>query len=1070
MAIYRVSSTGSDLASGSLSAPWQTLGKLATMFASLNDGDVVVIEPGVTHDSSVTPLLFSGKRFGSLVKFIMGGGGLGTKPSITGSDAAVGVTLTNVSNLQISDWEIHHALNYGLATTLVSDILVHGFEVRDIIGVGIGFSYYDQDLDEGRDFIVEHCYVHDTTGDGTTSISAIRTQVRYCHFKNHGVGQASNLVDGVAFHGVKKDFCEVHHCIIENVEGKSGIGANFNGALVEYYSHQPPLDPIPRTLYPGISFSFDVTARTLTKTLGPAWSAGYSVGDYFRVTDAEDSNNNGTYLIAEIISTHVVRVSTDPPLTTETQYKQGFGTTNAADTTANIKRQDGSRVYSHHNYLRNVSTQGINSLETISVAIAQNNIIVMPDRWFGRPFVNVTVTFTAAAKTLKLLGGSMWGTKFAVGDLFYVSSANPSVVGLYKILTLVGDTVTMVTTAPGVRDPAYRTTMTVTGDVLVTIEYAVPFNTGCSGFCAIDGAMLARNNTVYNRSNSEDPTVFSYLTSSFVAVVVDDAVGPSSFGNNISVCTEDTSGHVVWSSDYPGGFDYTCYWPDDVQPTGSGRFYISDAATYIDFALWASYHDTHGFVADPQFIGDPAADPRYAALSVESPCIGVGEDFADSVTRPFSDDYRGRPRPDGAWDIGAMQVGGDAFTSYRTNRTAAHVEVQVSGSGCLGVRLTVTFETGDLARSAGILLYRVYKPADYATVFEWRSAEVASGTVMLARDLDPTSLYFVEILTGRLKARVQDRIVPTNLERFREPEDAYSDAGASGAFVEIGGFVADVGADVRPIDWSAVVADPFNVLLIGNDAEDGIVLGSAGERLADGTRLHYASLVCSAVAADMTTERRCNLITTAYTDQRMLALQFPHVFADGTTVASLADYKAGVGRLSTGELVARAQHQGDPGSAGALFGHLTLLRTYEPDPHLVVFALGAADMAEYDSTDATWETTAAAAMATLITQTMTGYDHMPRVLVVLPPVDGPVNAAGEDVVRKALSTAVASVISAGARSLDVGLVDLLADVALAAQNLGPWDVVLTRAQHAWLGRSGGAFDTAVRAAFAHVLP
>ena len=1068
MAIYRVSSTGSDSASGSLSAPWQTLGKLATMFPSLVGGDVVVIDPGVTHNSAVTPLLFSGMRFGSLVKFIMGGGGLGTKPSITGSDTAVGVTLTNVSNLQISDWVIRNANDYGLATNLVTDIVIHGFEIKDIIGTGIGFSYYDQDLDEGRDFIVEHCYVHDTTGDGTTSISAIRTQVRYCHFKNHGVGQASNLVDGVAFHGVKKDFCEVHHCIIENVEGKSGIGANFNGALVEY-NH---------ITYPGLSCDIDVAAQTIEKTHGPAWSAGFSVGDYFKVTNSENSENNGIYLIDAILSTHKVRVSTAVPWATETQYVQGFTTTNHADGTANLKRMDGSRVYSHHNYLRDVSTQGINSLEVLSVSIAQNNVIVMPNRWFGRPFVNVTVTFTAAAKTLKLLGGSMWGTKFSVGDLFYVSSANPSVVGLYKISVLAGDTVTMVTTAPGVRDPAYRTTMTVTGDVLVTIEYATPFGTGIGGLVASDGVMYAHNNTIYNRSKSEDPLNVVYSAASMSTVVFSETAGTAGeLINNISVCVETSSRHLTWDTTYPSIIDYNCYWPDDENQNagaaGVGRFFVINspiAQSVFRFYEWNGFHDTHSVSVNPLFIGDPATDPRYAALEPTSSCIGVGSDLSANAVMPFSDDYRGRPRPDGAWDIGAMQVGGDASTSYRTNRTAAHVEVQVSGSGCLGVRLSVTFETGDLARSAGVLLYRVYKPADYATVFEWRSAEVASGVVMLARDLDPTSLYFVEILTGRLKARVQDRVVPTNLERFREPEDAYSDAGASGAFVEIGGFIADVGADVRPIDWSAVVADPFNVLLIGNDAEDGIVLGSAGERLADGTRLHYASLVCSAVAADMTTERRCNLITTAYTDQRMLALQFPHVFADGTTVASLADYKAGVGRLSTGELVARAQHQSDPGSAGALFGHLTLLRTYEPDPHLVVFALGAADMAEYDSTDTTWETTAATAMATLITQTMTGYDHMPRVLVVLPPVAGPVNAAGEDVVRKALSTAVATVISAGARSLDVGLVDLLADAALAAQNLGPWDVVLTRAQHAWLGRSGGAFDTAVRAAFAHVLP
>ena len=1063
MTFYRVSPTGSDASlTGSFSAPWQTLGKLADVFTQdkpFVGGDIIVIDPGVTHDSSGVPLLFSGNDFASKVKIIMGGGGLGDKPEITGNDTDIGVTISNVTNLQISDWVIRNANDYGLATNLVTDIVIHGFEIKDIIGTGIGFSYYDQDLDEGRDFIVEHCYVHDTTGDGTTSISAIRTQVRYCHFKNHGIGQASNLVDGVAFHGVKKDFCEVHHCIIENVEGKSGIGANFNGALVEYT---------------GYTWNINASAQTIEKSGGPAWWAGYSVGDYFKVTSAEDPENDGIYLIAEIISTHKVRVSTDVPWTTETQYTQGFTTTNAADATANVMRMDGSRVYSHHNYLRNVCTQGINSLEPLSVCIAINNIIVMPDRWFGRPFVNASLVFTSGANTVRIVGED-WTTKFSVGDLVYFSGTSND--GLYKIASFSSnpdpnDTMLIVTAAPGIRDPAYDTSVSTTESVTGTVEYAVPFNTGCSGFYNNDGLTHAFNNTVYNMSRSEDPgTITEMVASIALTGSAGGEFGSGVLYNNVSVCTQDESCHLIWDVDYPGGTDYGCYWPDDLNPTGLGRFYAL-GFSFAQLATWQDLTplDTNSIAADPQFIGDPSADPRYAALSATSPCIGAGSDLSANATKAFNDDYRGRPRPDGAWDIGAMQAGVVDYPSIRTNRVGAHLEFQIVDSGCVGLRLAVTYEEGAGVGSAGVLLYRVMKPADYASNPAWQKAEITAGVVMLSRMLDVDSTYIVEAVVGRVRTKVDGRVEFTNVERFREPEDNYSDFGPCGSFVEISAVVADVGAAIQPVDWSALVADPFNVLLIGTQPEDGVVIGPSGERLDDGVQRHYASLVCAAVAQDMTTPRRLNVLTTAYSAQRITDLQFPHLFADGTTVASLADYGAGVGRLSTGELVARAQHQSEPASAGALFGRLTLLRTYEPDPHLVVFALGAADMAEYDPTDSTWESTAATDMAALITDTLTGYDHMPRVVVVLPPVSGPVNTAGEDVVRKALSDAVAAVIASGVTSLDVGLVDLLADAALAAQNLEPWDIVPTRDQHAWLGRSGGAFDTAVRAAFAHVLP
>ncbi len=1062
MAIYRISPTGSDAAAGTLSAPWQTLAKLVTAFSANTfvGGDVIVVDPGITHDPSVSAITFSGKHFGSMVKIVKGGGGLGANPLISGNNAVVGVTISNVTNLQIGDWEIENVAQ-GVLTEVLSDAVLHGFEIHDVYGIGIGFGAYDPLTNRGRDFTVEHCYVHDTKGDGTTSISAIRTLVRYCHFKNHGIGQASNLVDGVAFHGVKKDFCEVHHTIIENVEGKSGIGANLNGALVTIS---------------GITFDFDAAAQTLNRSSGD-WNTNFSAGDYFRVSGSENGGeNDGRYLIAQIISASKVRVETAVPLATETSYTRGFVVTNHADTTATVQRLDGSRVFSHHNYLKNVSTQGINSLEILSRVVVQDNIIVTPNRWFGHPFVAVTAHFDIGAHSIRLIGGSQWSPKFAVGNLFQLeASANPLLDGLYKIATLSGDTITIVTSAPGLGDPAYKTSIAVTGDVVTTVSYAVPFNTGIGGLVAIDGVMHARNNTIYNMSKAEDPSVLQRMASSISAIVAIEMFDPLDsafrFRNNISVCLNDSAAHVIWSPDYTGFFDYNCYWPDDLHPTGLGRFHVPTfGPQFFMFSDWSQIHDTHGLVADPLFVGDPSLDPRYAILSPESPCIGVGADLSADPVRPFSDDYFGRPRPAGKWDIGAAQVGLVDLPKFRTNRSGAHMELQVSDSGFIGLRFSVSYEAGNLARSAGVLLYRVFKPADYATVADWRSAEIVEGVVALASDLDPTSTYFVEVLAGRMAARLDGSSEPSNLERFREPEDGDSDFGPSGAFVEIRAVIADSGADVRPIDWSGVVADTFNVLLVGNRAEDGEIAGPVGERLDDGVTRHYAAIVGRVVAADMTTPRRLNLLTTAYDDQRMLALQFPHVFSDGTVVASLADYKAGIGVLSTGEVVARDPHQDDPGSAGAMFGKLTVLRSYEPDPHLVLFALGAADMAEYDASDATWESTATTALAALIVRALTEFDHMPRVIVMLPPVVGPLNAAGEDVVRKVISAAVTSVRSVQhATNIDVGLVDLLVEVALAPQNLAPWSSVPTRAQHAWLARSGGAVDLAVRAAFSHVL-
>jgi hypothetical protein len=636
----------------------------------------------------------------------------------------------------------------------------------------------------------------------------------------------------------------------------------------------------------------------------------------------------------------------------------------------------------------------------------------------------------------------------------------------------------IVTTAPGVRDPAYDTNISVNGAKTGDIAYATPFDLGVAGFLSISGQLIARSNTLYNMSESEDPASYFHAVSSVAMSGAQGNAGAGSFHNNISVCTTPGGVHIVYlpislaPEDQLSEFDYNCYWPNTDDGSGH-RFSFDIGGGYVRQAyetLWGTFTDLNSVIADPLLIGDPSVDPRFAALRADSPCIGTGEDLSGSSVRPFSDDYRGRPRPDGAWDIGAMQTGMGEYPAIRTNRTGARMEFQITDSGCVGLRFSVTFQSGAGTASAGVILYRVMKPADYASDPTWQKAEITDGVVVLSRMMDPASTYIVEALVGRVATRVSGRTEITNVERFREVGDGDPDFGPSGMFVEVSAIVADVDADIRPVDWSALVADPFNVLLIGTQPEDGVVSGPNGERLDDGIQNHFVSLACDAVAQAMTTPRRLNLLTTAYDDQRMYDLQFPHLFTDGTTVASLANYRAGVGSLSTGEIVARAEHQDDPGSAGALLGMLTLTRDYNPDPNLVVISLGSADAVEYDPTDATWETGATAAMVSVIVQAMSAYDHMPRVIVTLPPFSGPTGPSGTDVIRSVIEAAVTEVRTTyNVLTTDVALVDLALEAAAGSQDLGSWGAVLTRDQHAWLARSGGAFRTAVETAFSHVL-
>jgi len=1072
---FRVSPTGSDAAAGTFQAPWQTLEHLFSKLAddTVTSGSIVVIDPGVTYDlSSGTTLTLSNKSYASRVKIIMGGGGLGTLPRVYGDRTQAAFLYQTVDNLFLGDFEVDEVLSLGSFNSC-NDIILHGLHIHDIENTGILVGAHNHQTNRGRDLIVEHCLVEDSRGDGMSTGTAIRTIVRFSHFRNHGIQQNNTVTDAVAFHGVKQGFAFVLQSILENVEGKAAVGTNFFGSIVTVS---------------GVNIAFDSTLHRIVRASGSWSTSGLAFGEYVRVTGSVSCN--GVYRIEQILTTtnpnDTIQISTAAPAELAVPYATSIPATVVSSPGVTVARVDGAQAYTSRCYIRNASTGGLNALEPLSKSVSDNCVIITPAKWFGNPFSGVQITFTTGANTIQLLGGASWSaeSRFVVGDLFeIVSATNPANNGLYKIASFSttvnpNDTVTVATAAPGVTEISRNTSVagSTVSDATAEVRYLVAFRNGVSGAASYEGRVIARNLTVINRSKDEAPATGSSAVSSFGLIGDIPYDGLHSIKNNISVCEHSSAVHVflfVFGGSFPLAIDYNCYWP--ITDDGDGeRFGVSfNASPYarVDLPTWQAFLDLNSFGADPMFVGDPTTDPRGAMLLPGSPCIGAGIDMSEDPDWPVLDDYRGHQRDPDSWDIGAFQIGEQVLPSYRTNRSGARMEFQIEGSGCVGLRFSVTYEDGEGDLSAGIVLYRIFKPADYVSDLNWRSVEVSAGVVILDRLLDPDSVYFVEVLVGRLADKVFNRIAPSNVERFREPEDNYGDFGPSGNFVEVQSIVVDAGTDIRPIDWDAAIADPFNVLLIGNSSEDGVVTGQVGEQISGSTTTHYAAIACAAVADSMTDPRRLNLLTSAYDDQRILELQFPHVFSDGTTVESLADYKAGIGINSLDEIIQRSEHQDDPGSVGALFGQLTLLRSYEPDPHLVIVSLGIQDMLEYDPNDGEWEQTAITALRDYLLQIITDHDHVPRIIVTLPVVTSVVNSFGVDPVRFVITEAVQSLYSTpyNFRTVDVQLVDLRADIAGSSTSFGLWGSVLTKDQHEWLARDGGAFRTAVQAAFVHVL-
>jgi hypothetical protein len=68
-----------------------------------------------------------------------------------------------------------------------------------------------------------------------------------------------------------------------------------------------------------------------------------------------------------------------------------------------------------------------------------------------------------------------------------------------------------------------------------------------------------------------------------------------------------------------------------------------------------SPHESHNLTADPSLISTDPGDPNFLKLASNSPAIDAGTfiDLAD-----LSEDVLGRPRPQGAVDIGAHEHGG----------------------------------------------------------------------------------------------------------------------------------------------------------------------------------------------------------------------------------------------------------------------------------------------------------------------------------------------------------------------------------------------------------------------------
>lgn len=358
----------------------------------------------------------------------------------------------------------------------------------------------------------------------------------------------------------------------------------------------------------------------------------------------------------------------------------------------------------------------------------------------------------------------------------------------------------------------------------------------------------------------------------------------------------------------------------------------------------------------------------------------------------------------------------------RTNHTAAQASFRVSGSYSVAVQCSVAYQDGlgGFTPVPGLLAYRVYPATSQLTDEPWKTVP-ADGQLRRFNDqLSPGVEYTVEMRVARVGTAVDGlREAPSNLERFREPEeglppissDPVGGFGPSGYFLEISDIQVTSGAAVGAHAWD--ITNSLDVLVIGDGMADGIMVEPEGHRNDLGMIKGVVWLALERAASTMGPARRLVVVNASYDGNHFGALAFPRQFLDNTIVSSLGDFKEGVATdVDSGALVPRGQRQDYPGDASAIYDRLTLARTHSFTPDLVVVALGRQDQDFQDPADLGWRDKVSSDLVGLVLSVRTDYSDVP-VCVVTPHTAGQRDIlSGEDTVVRAMNDAVATLLGA----------------------------------------------------------